>query len=150
MAVSYSSGTPLKHGIVIREKPYAQGLLRPIVKKKLLMSFDLGKSYQPLTDDPDNFVSLGGYHEYWWFKEFPVDIQNLVGVHRSLCVRGEPGNPYTYELGGKPVNTRSWYIESNEDVLDLSAISCSDNNNPNYESIWLLRKDFIEHVSFKV
>lgn len=150
LAVSYPSETPLKHGIVIREKPYAQGLLRPIVKKNYITSFDFGKTYQPLTDDPDNFVSLGGFHEYWIFRDFLVDIQNLVGVHRSLCVRGEPGKPITYYLDDKPVNSHSWYIASKEDALDLSAITCSDNDNPRCESIWLLRKDFIEHVSFKV
>ncbi|GET04031.1 hypothetical protein SPPG_00278 [Rhizophagus clarus] len=69
LAVSYRLETLLKHGIVIREKPYAQGLLRPIVKKNYVTSFYFGdhsylvRLYQPLTDDPDNFVSLGCFLE---------------------------------------------------------------------------------------
>jgi hypothetical protein len=156
LAVSYHPETRdtsrPERGILIREKPYAQGLLRPIVNKKFLTSFDLtlmhGKVYQPLTDDPDNFVSLGGFHEYT--RGHPVDIQNLVGVHKSICVRGELGEPVMYSFRNKLINSYSWGIASKEDTLDLSAITCSDNNDPRYESIWLLRKDFIEHVYFKV
>ncbi|CAG8449325.1 2804_t:CDS:2 [Acaulospora morrowiae] len=137
LAVSYASGTSNEHGIVVREKPYAQGLLRPVVKKDYLAYFDLlsvgpGTGYvcQPLTDDPDNFVSLGGFLEYRKGYHNPANIRDLVGVHRSLCVRGEPGEPYIYYGSYGNSKTSSWYISSKEGALDLSAITCSHNDNP--------------------
>ena len=149
MAVSYYRED--EYGVLIREKPYAQGLLRPIVNKNFLGSFNLflvaGVRCQPLTDNPDEFVSLGSFHEYT--VGYPVDIQNLVGVHRSLCVGGTPGKPVIYyNDDGSSVDSYSWDIASQEDTLNLSAITCSKNLNPRYESIWLLRKVFIEYVNF--
>jgi hypothetical protein len=149
LAVSYSGGD--EYGVLIREKPYAQGLLRPIVNKNFLGSFSLsliaGVRCQPLTDNPGEFVSLGDFHEYT--AGYPVDIQNLVGVHRSLCVSGKPSNSIIYyNDDGSSVDSYSWDIASQEDTLNLSTITCSNNPNPRYESIWLLRKVFIEYINF--
>ena len=145
MAASYHND--YSYGIVIREKPNAQGLLRPMVNKDYLGFFNIsngfyGRRCQPLTDDPDEFVSLGCFLE-WQFtsvpKYYPVDLQNLVGVHRSLCVHGKPGEPTRHD-------PHSWWITPQEDTLDLAAITCNYFSNPRYESIWLLQKAFIEFV----
>ncbi|RHZ44934.1 hypothetical protein Glove_707g34 [Diversispora epigaea] len=147
LAVTYPEEDK-KYGILVREKPYAQGLLRPIVKKIFLGSSSFFLPHQPLTDDPDNFVSLGGFHEYKIYDRYPVDIQNLVGVHRSLCVHGEPDKPMIYYLDDdKPIYTNSWYIAPQEGTLDLATITCSNNSTPRYESIWLLQTVFIEYVN---
>ncbi|KAF0512697.1 MAC/Perforin domain protein [Gigaspora margarita] len=141
LAVSYLKDNEEKYGILIREKPYAEGLLRPIVKKNVLDSFNWYQQVEPLTDDPDEFVSLGGFIEYAgnssYSKLYPVDINNLVGVHQSLCVHGKPGESF---IG------QSWYIVPQDGTLHLSTITCSNNSSPIRESIWLLRMDFIVEI----
>ncbi|CAG8790866.1 21575_t:CDS:2 [Gigaspora margarita] len=151
LAVSYFKNNEEMHGILIREKPYAEGLLRPIVKKKCLSYPNWFITlFEPLTDDPDEFVSLGGLIEFDFigcseisstadYHFYGVNIKNLVGVHRSLCVHGKPGESF---------KGQSWYIEPQDDTLHLSTVTCSNNSNPILESIWLLRMDFIEYVDF--
>ncbi|CAG8532063.1 10757_t:CDS:2, partial [Dentiscutata heterogama] len=133
LAVSYFRENEGIFGILIREKPYAEGLLRPIVKKKNLGYSNFCDHYliQPLTDDPDEFVSLGCFLES---IEEPVCIKNLVGVHRSLCVHGEPGDM---------VIECSWCIAPQYDTLHLSTLTCSNRFSPIYESIWLLKTEFV-------
>ncbi|KAF0427646.1 MAC/Perforin domain protein [Gigaspora margarita] len=138
LAVSYFKNNEGIFGILIREKPHAEGLLRPIVKSRKLCYSDIYDYYRihPLTDDPDEFVSLGCFFES---IDDPVNIKNLVGVHRSLCVHGEPG---------ETVDDCSWTIAPQDGTLHLSTITCSNSFNPIYESIWLLKTDFIEYVNF--
>ncbi|CAG8555218.1 19339_t:CDS:2, partial [Gigaspora rosea] len=140
LAVAYFKNNEDRYGILIREKPYAEGLLRPIAKKNVLSYLSaLQQRVAPLTDDPDDFISLGGFLEYTSFsgaKAYPVDIKNLVGVHRSLCTHGKPGEPF---------EGQSWYIAPQDCTLHLSTITCSNNSSPIQESIWLLRMEFMEY-----
>ncbi|CAG8809424.1 10946_t:CDS:1, partial [Dentiscutata erythropus] len=66
--------------------------------------------------------------------EEPVCIKNLVGVHRSLCVHGEPG---------ETASECSWCIAPQNETLHLSTFTCSNCFSPIYESIWLLKTEFI-------
>ncbi|CAG8491495.1 24208_t:CDS:2, partial [Racocetra persica] len=136
LAVSYFKNNEGIFGILIREKPYAEGLLRPVAKKEFLSGCGSLRRIKPLTDNPDEFISLGCFFEV---SNYPVDIKNLVGIHRSLCVRGEPG---------ESVDDYSWYIAPKNDTLHFSTITCSNTFNPIYESIWLLQMNFVEYVNF--
>ncbi|CAG8532128.1 2430_t:CDS:2 [Ambispora gerdemannii] len=134
-------------GIVVREKPFAEGLLREVTHAKKFGHEHYGRGgnmwfWNPLTDDPDNFVALGAF--VWTVNEgFDKGLaknKELVGVHKSLCISGELGTP---------VDSCFLNIAYNNDAINIGAFmpDNSDGRDPIFP-IWLLRKDMAELVEY--
>ncbi|CAG8593614.1 14294_t:CDS:2, partial [Ambispora leptoticha] len=134
------------YGIVIREKPFAEGLLREVTHAKYFSRNVLPGSYQsynlwiPLTDEPDNFVTLGSflYNSNYGYKYALDQNKGLVGVHRSVCISG---------VRGSYVKGNVWRIALQDDTIDINAFVADDNTKPELP-VWLLRSDMAELVKY--
>ncbi|CAG8593635.1 14295_t:CDS:2 [Ambispora leptoticha] len=136
------------YGIIVREKLFAEGLLREVTDAKSLREQTLynidnnSQSYYswiPLTDEPDNFVALGSFLHNLRNYEYALAQNNgLVGVHRSVCISG---------VRGSYVSADVWRIAPQDDAIDIGAFVVHDSSKPQLP-IWLLRKDVAELVEY--
>ncbi|CAG8639045.1 12690_t:CDS:2, partial [Ambispora leptoticha] len=135
------------YGMVVREKPFAEGLLREVTHARYFSTHTLpyaGAGYRcdlwvPLTDEPDNFVTLGSFlHKGGDFEYALARNKGLVGVHRSVCISG---------VLGSYVSIKVWRIAPQDDAIDIGAFVAHDSSKPQLP-IWLLRKDVAELVEY--
>src|SRR4051812_24361974 len=100
-----------------------------ITRFRYLNDYNDVTSWQPLTDDPDNFVSLGAFG---WvgddISKAHSENPGLVGIHKSLCV--QPDNVVKWGFW--------WLIPSQDGTLYLDAFASNEKgrDTPRPEYLW--------------